>query len=207
MPAVKVCGITQAGDALALAFLGVWALGFIFVPGSPRFVHPETVRGIVGRLRGKVLTVGVFQNSSIREVQGIRDFCELDLVQLHGDEDPAFCERLGGRVIKAFGVGEGFSLKEVEEYLPRVSYVLFDTLKGERRGGTGEVFRWEVVAPFVSAASCPTIVAGGLTLENIPRLLRVLRPFALDVNSGFEIAPGRKNIQKVRELLVLLQGR
>lgn len=207
MPVVKVCGITEEEDAFALASLGVWALGFIFVPESPRFVDPGRVRNTVRHLRGRTLTVGVFQNAGLAEVQRIRDFCQLDLVQLHGEEDPAFCERLGGGIIKSFGVGEGFSLQVVEDYIFRVSYVLFDTLREGKKGGTGTPFPWENIVPFLEKSACPVIVAGGLTVENIPLLLQVFSPFALDVNSGVEIAPGKKDIRRVEKLLAILQGR
>lgn len=205
MPVVKVCGITERDDAVALAHLGVWALGFIFVPESPRYVNPEKVREIVAYLGGNVLTVGVFQNTPLSEVRRIRDFCGLDLVQLHGDEDPSFCERLGRGVIKAFGVGEGVFPEGIEEYLPWVSYVLLDTVHQGKRGGTGIQFPWQLAAPLVARLPRPVIVAGGLTVENVPRLLRVMRPFALDVNSGVERAPGKKDVEKVKEFLAIVQ--
>lgn len=190
---------------MALAHLGVWALGFIFVPGSPRCVDPEKVREIVACLGGNVLTVGVFQNAPLSEVRRIRDFCGLDLVQLHGDEDPSFCERLGNGVIKAFGIGEGVFPEGIEEYLPWVSYVLLDTVHQGKRGGTGVQFPWQLAAPLVVRLPRPVIVAGGLTVESVPRLLQVMRPFALDVNSGVEKAPGKKDVEKVKEFLAIAQ--
>ncbi len=206
MPAVKVCGITQKEDAMCLASLGVWALGFVFVPGSPRCVTPEKVRDIVHLLSGKVLTVGVFQNEDYREIERIRRFCGLDLVQLHGDEDPSLCRRLKKGVIKAFGVEESFPLRSVEAYKGCISYILFDTARGTKKGGTGVPFVWETIVPVVATSPHPVIVAGGLKVENIPSLLRVLRPFAVDVNSGVEIAPGVKDITKVRQIMDMVQG-
>lgn len=205
MPVVKVCGITGKDDAVSIARLGVWALGFVFVPESPRYVNPERVREIVASLGGRVLTVGVFQDTPLGEIQRIRSFCKLDLVQLHGEEDPSFCERLGGGVIKAFGVGEGALPEGVEEYIPWVSYVLFDTAYRGKKGGTGVPFPWQLVAPFVTRLPRPVIISGGLTVENVPRLLQVMRPFALDVNSGVEKAPGKKDVERVRELLAIVQ--
>lgn len=205
LPVVKVCGITEKDDAVAIAHLGVWALGFIFVPESPRYVHPERVREIVACLGGSVLTVGVFQNAPLGEVQRIRDFCGLDLVQLHGDEDPAFCERLGKRVIKAFGVGEEVLPEGVEEYIPWVSYILLDTVYRGKRGGTGVQFPWQRVAPLVARLPRPVIIAGGLRVENVSHLLQVMCPFALDVNSGVEKAPGKKDVEKVKEFLAIVE--
>lgn len=207
MPAVKVCGITEKSDALALAELGIWALGFIFVPRSPRYVDPGKVREIVSAIRGKVLTVGVFQDAPLSEVRRIRDFCGLDLVQLHGEEDPSFCERLGGGVIKTFGVSGDAPPEGVAEYLPWVSYVLFDTVYGGKRGGTGVPFPWQAIVPFAAALPRPVIVAGGLTAENVVLLLEHFRPFALDVNSGVEKAPGKKDVEKVKAFLAVLEGR
>ncbi|MGQ9622369.1 MAG: phosphoribosylanthranilate isomerase [Candidatus Caldatribacteriaceae bacterium] len=206
MLAVKVCGITRKGDALCLADLGVWALGFIFVPESPRFVHPELVRDVVRALSGRVITVGVFKDEDYGEVERIRRFCGLDFVQLHGDEDPVLCRKLGRGVIKAFGVGDDFSTECVGAYEGCVSYFLFDSARGRERGGIGAPFAWEKIVPFVKKSPHPVIVAGGLNAENIPRLLQVLRPFALDVNSGVELAPGVKDIARVREILRILQG-
>ena len=206
MLAVKVCGITRKSDALCLASLGVWALGFIFVPESPRFVRPELVRDVVRALSGRVITVGVFKDESYGEIERVRRFCGLDFVQLHGDEDPVLCCKLGGGVIKAFGVGDDFPPECVRAYEGCVSYLLFDSARGGKRGGTGVPFAWEKIAPFVAASPHPVIVAGGLNTENIPRLLQVLRPFALDVNSGVELAPGVKDIARVREILKILQG-
>lgn len=205
MPAIKVCGVTEKDDAVSIARLGVWALGFVFVPESPRYVDPEKVRDIVSCLRGKVLTVGVFQNASFGEVRHIRNFCGLDLVQLHGEEDPSFCERLGGGVIKTFGVGEGGFSWEVEEYIPWVSYILFDTVHAGKKGGTGVPFSWRLIVPLLGRVSCPVIVAGGLTAENVSYLLEEMHPFALDVNSGVERAPGKKDLQKVKEFIAVVQ--
>lgn len=205
MPVVKVCGITEKEDALSIASLGVWALGFIFVPESPRYVEPEKVRDIVSCLQGKVLTVGVFQNAPFGEVRRIRNFCGLDLLQLHGEEDPSFCERLGRGVIKAFGVGEGVFPENIEEYVPWVSYILFDTVHGGKRGGTGKPFPWKSIAHLLQSIPRPVIIAGGLTTENIVSLLEEIHPFALDVNSGVERAPGKKDLGKVKEFLAVVR--
>lgn len=205
LPVVKVCGITEKDDALSIARLGVWALGFIFVPESPRFVDPERVREIVSCLRGKVLTVGVFQNASFQEIRSIRNFCGLDLVQLHGEEDPSFCERLGKGVIKVFGVQEEMPPEGIEEYIPWISYVLFDTVCGGKKGGTGVPFPWQAVSSLLGQIPRPAIVAGGLTVENVSSLLERIRPFALDVNSGVEKAPGKKDVERVREFLAIVQ--
>ena len=201
MPKVKVCGIKEKSDALLLSELPLWALGFILVEDSPRFIPPEKVKEIVCSLPSRIIKVGVFQNQSIEEVEKLRDFCGFDLIQLHGQESPAFCEKLGKGVIKTFSVGEDFNVTIVEEYLPVVDFLLFDS----KKGGSGITFPWEKIKGITFPK--PIIIGGGLKEENIGQCLSLLHPFVLDLNSGVEVYPGKKDEIKVKRILEKIGGK
>lgn len=196
---VKVCGITSLEDARLIAELGIWALGFIFVPSSPRWVSPDTVREILKKTPSSLLSVGVFQDLPWQEVKKIREFCSLDLVQLHGEESPDCCQKLGKGVIKTFGVDENFRPDSVFEYQKVVDYYLFDTKKGRKSGGQGVPFDWTKIRNCRKVK--PFLIGGGLNQENILACIFQLSPFGVDLNSGVEIAPGKKDPQKVRQIV------
>ncbi|MDI3542754.1 MAG: phosphoribosylanthranilate isomerase [Candidatus Atribacteria bacterium] len=201
MPKVKVCGIKEKSDALLLSELPLWALGFILVEDSPRFIPPDKAKEIVRFLPSWIIKVGVFQNQSVEEVEKLRDFCDFDLVQLHGKESPAFCEKLGKGVIKTFSVGEDFDVAMVEEYLPVVDFLLFDS----KKGGSGLTFPWKKIKGINFPK--PIIIGGGLREENVWQCLSLLRPFALDLNSGVEVYPGKKDGVKVKRILEKIGGK
>ncbi|MEN3185524.1 MAG: phosphoribosylanthranilate isomerase [Atribacterota bacterium] len=207
MLAVKVCGIQTEEDAHSLAQMGVWALGFILVEGSPRWVNPEKARNLVHGIRSRVLTVGVFRDMGWKEVKQLVDFCSFDLVQLHGAESPSFCAHFPGRVVKAFGVDEKFEEKTVEEYRGVVRYFLFDTVRGTQGGGTGTPFPWIKVQKIVEGYEVPVIVAGGLGEENLPQLISLFHPFGVDLNSKVEERPGKKDLTKIQRILDWLRRR
>jgi len=202
--AVKVCGIKDFEDAVDIASLGVWALGFILVPQSPRFIEPREAKAVIHAVRKRVLTVGVFQDSSLQEIRDLRAFCGFDLVQLHGHESPSFCRRLQKGVIKAFGVDESFEAAMVQEYEGVVDYFLFDTKKGSRSGGTGVSFPWEKIQG-VTQKETPVIVAGGLNEKNLHTLLQAVIPFGVDFNSGVEKSPGKKDVRKIRKIMTAMK--
>lgn len=206
MLAVKVCGIQTEEDARNLAQMGVWALGFILVEGSPRRVSPDEARHLVEKIAGKVLTVGVFRDMDWREVTQIVRFCGFDLVQLHGAESPSFCAHFPGRVIKAFGVDEGFEEHLVEPYRGVARYFLFDAVKGNQSGGTGTSFPWRKIQKLVEG-EVPVIVAGGLGEENLAQLLSLFHPFGIDLNSKVEEKPGKKDLVTIQRILAWLKGR
>ena len=192
MPAfqIKICGITSPDDALEATRAGADALGLNFFPGSARFLRPELARQIVGALRGvPVLKVGLFVNSPPDAVARTCDELELDLVQLHGDEDPAYCSMLGERAIKALRVRGSTDLAEVDKYPCRA--VLLDGYENAGRGADGSGFDWRMVSVF--DAGLPIIVAGGLTPDNVGKAITTARPFGVDVSSGVEAAPGIKD--------------
>ena len=191
---VKICGMTQLKDALFAVEQGVDAVGFIFYKKSPRAVTMKTVREIITKLPPLVDTVGVFVNESAERVNKIADYCGLDLVQLHGEESPAFCRKIHRRVIKAFRVKDLQSIKQLEKF--PVSGFLLDTFSDDLHGGTGKTFDWNLALPAKKMG--PVILAGGLTPRNILQAVRQVRPYGVDVCSGVEKSPGIKDLEKVR---------
>lgn len=197
MVKVKICGITSLEDALAAVEAGADALGFVFYPPSPRHILPEQAAEIIRRLPPFVQTVGLFVNAELSIVNATADRCGLDVVQLHGDESPGYCESVRRRVIKAFRVRDISSLDSLPQY--QVSGCLLDAWSPAAPGGTGQSFNWEIAA--AAAAQRPIILAGGLTPDNVAEAVRRVQPYAVDVSSGVECAPGRKDIDKVRTFI------
>ncbi len=194
---VKVCGMTQLADARYAAEQGADAVGFIFYSKSPRAVTMKTAREIILQLPPFVDTVGVFVNETSDRVNKIAEYCGLDLVQLHGEESPAFCRKMHRRVIKAFRVKDLQSIKQLEKYA--VSGFLLDTYSDDLHGGTGKVFDWNLAHPAKKIG--PVILAGGLNPRNIGQAIRQVRPYGVDVCSGVEKEPGIKDSKKVRAFL------
>lgn len=194
---VKICGMTQLKDALFAVEQGVDAVGFIFYKKSPRAVTMKTVREIITKLPPLVDTVGVFVNESAERLNKVADYCGLDLVQLHGEESPAFCRKIHRRVIKAFRVKDLQSIKQLEKF--PVSGFLLDTFSDDLHGGTGKTFDWNLALPAKKMG--PVILAGGLTPRNILQAVRQVRPYGVDVCSGVEKSPGIKDLEKVRAFL------
>jgi phosphoribosylanthranilate isomerase len=195
---LKVCGVTSFEDARAAIDCGAEYLGFNFYPKSPRYIAPETVREIIERLPDDVVSVGVFVNEprpedvgEILRVSGAR------MAQLHGDESPDYCASVGSeRVIKALRVGDDFDARRVLDY--PASAVLLDAFDAKLYGGTGKTANWAVARE--AARLTKIFLAGGLSPENIVEAIRAVEPFAVDVNSGVESAPGRKGANKLRRL-------
>jgi len=194
---IKICGITEHCDTQAIVQQGVDALGFIFVKESPRYILPESARAIIRQLPPFIDTVGVFANEDPLEVNDIAQYCGLSLVQLHGSEPPEYCETIASAVIKAFRVQSSESLP-CAAYQGIVKGFLFDTYDKEKAGGTGETFDWQLLDTMEIPAGI--ILAGGLTAENIGAAIAAVRPYAVDVNSGVESSPGRKDIDKIIQL-------
>jgi len=195
---VKVCGMTDLGEAQAIAAMGVDALGFIFVKSSPRYVEPALARAIVATLPPFVNSVGVFLDEESSVVNEVTQFCGLSAIQLHGGESPAYCQGMNRPVIKAFRVKED-ALPDLAAYRHVVKGVLLDTYRPGQAGGTGETFNWAVVRRL--DIPCPLILAGGLSPDNIAAAIEQTSPCAVDVNSGVEISPGRKDLPAVARLL------
>jgi len=200
---VKVCGITNLDDAAYAADAGAWALGMIFAPESVRRCAPEDAEAIGSELRRRVELAGVFVNAELDEVAALADLCSLSLVQLHGDEGPAYCvevaRRTGAKVIKAVRARDQQSIRALGAYRDRVAFHLVDAYVEGMRGGTGETFAWDLLKDRHSAV--PLIVSGGITPDNAAGAVRELKPFAVDSASGTEASPGRKDPAKVSALL------
>ncbi len=196
---VKVCGITTSEDALAAVSEGVDALGFNFFAGSPRCVAPDAVLRIVSRLPPFVVRVGVFVNvPDTREVEETARAAAIQVLQLHGDESPQYCGKLSAwPLIKALRIGAG-TLPEGLERFP-VSAFLLDVRDDDLFGGTGKSFDWELASRI--GRERPVILAGGLNPRNVARAIRTVRPYAVDVCSGVEQSPGKKDIAKVHEFM------
>jgi phosphoribosylanthranilate isomerase len=194
---VKICGMTQLKDALFAVDQGATAVGFIFYNKSPRSVTMKAAREIIAKLPPFVDTVGVFVNETTERVNKVADYCGLDLVQLHGEESPAFCRKINRRVIKAFRIKDLQSFKKLEKY--SVSGFLLDTFSENLHGGTGKVFDWNLAHRAKKMG--PIILAGGLTARNICQAIRQVRPYGVDVCSGVEKEPGIKDPEKVRAFL------
>lgn len=193
MVKVKVCGITSIEDALAAVEAGADALGFVFFSKSPRNIFPEQAAAIIRCLPPFVQIVGLFVNEQLTVVNSIADQCGLDVVQLHGEETPEFCAGVKRRVIKAFRVKDQSSLDRLGDY--DVAACLLDAWSPAAYGGTGETFNWEIAA--AAAASQCIILAGGLTPENVAEAVATVKPYAVDVSSGVESAPGVKDREKI----------
>ncbi len=204
MTRVKICGITCREDALRAVAAGAWALGFVFHKKSPRYIGPYKARAIIRALPPFVTAVGVFVDQKEGAVKDIIDFCRLGTVQFHGAETPQYCRRFPGvKVIKAFRVGAGFDPDQVRSY-PTAAY-LFDTHVEGVPGGTGVPFDWKRIRR-VKDFGRPIILAGGLTALNVGEAVERLRPYAVDVSSGVESAPGRKDPRKLAALFDRLRA-
>ncbi|MFQ5881700.1 MAG: phosphoribosylanthranilate isomerase [Candidatus Methylomirabilales bacterium] len=194
---IKICGITNGSDAELAAEAGTDALGFIFVPGTPRYIDPDRARGIINDLPPFVTPVGVFADHPLEEVERLMTRCGFRTVQLHGSETPEYCRRLMGSVIKTFRVRGGRSLPGLEAY--RVNAYLLDTFVEGKLGGTGKTFPLEVASHANTFGR--VIVSGGLTPGNVGQVIRQIHPYGVDVSSGIEVSPGRKDPHKLRDFI------
>ena len=189
-------------DALLAADLGADALGFIFHPQSPRYVAPDAARAIIAQLPPFVLSVGVFVDEEAQVVRDLAARVGLDWLQLHGSEPPDYCRSLGRRVIKGFRIKDEASLAELAPYQGACQAFLLDTYKKGRIGGTGEAFDWHLARE--ARPYGPIILAGGLTPANVGRAVDVAQPQAVDVASGVEAAPGKKDPEKLKAFFASL---
>ncbi|MBA4397932.1 MAG: phosphoribosylanthranilate isomerase [Syntrophus sp. (in: bacteria)] len=203
MTQIKICGITRRTDALTAAACGADALGFIFYEASPRHVTPETARMICCDLPKRVVRVGVFVNEDASRIMEIVDFCGLDMIQLHGDEPPEYCRRFPAELlIKAVSFqGEG-DPAALADYPVRA--ILLDQREAGRFGGTGKPSDWNWAGCIT--ALYPLILAGGLHAGNIEAAIRIAAPDAVDINSGVEHAPGKKDPEKVSRIMEIIRS-
>lgn len=193
MVRVKICGITNIEDARHAVASGADALGFVFFSASPRHVSPEKARSIIAALPPLVTTVGLFVNETPDRVRMIAKVCGIDVLQLHGDESPAACDYSPYRVIKALRVKDAASIAQHSAY--RTSGLLLDAWCPDHYGGTGKRFDWELATEL--ARQRTLLLAGGLTPDNVAAAVTTVRPWAVDVSSGVEAAPGKKDPELV----------
>ncbi len=205
-PKIKLCGITSLDDARLAADVGAWAIGLIFWPRSPRRCDPGVAAEIGAALRRRVEVVGVFVNPPLEQLARAAEDVQLTTIQLHGDEGPTFCaeaaRRTGCKVIKAARVRSGADIQALVPF--HTDYHLLDSHVEGRRGGSGETFDWELAR--AHRGSVPVILSGGLRPENVAEAIAAVRPFAVDVASGVEASPGRKDPDKLKAFANAVAG-
>ncbi len=199
---VKICGFTNYDDAIAAAEMGADMLGFNFYPKSPRYIKPEDAAKIIDQLPAYVDTVGLFVNDTFEHIEKIADECSLDWVQFHGDEPPDFCEQfetLNVKTIKAIRVKDDNDIKRAEEYF--TDAVILDAFDPKKYGGTGLTFDWNIIGNI----SKRIFLAGGINVENIMKAID-LGVYGIDVCSGVESRPGKKDHAKMRKLFDIIMN-
>ena len=201
MVKVKICGITSMEDAQVAVAAGADALGFVMYRKSPRHVEPAAVRSIVAELPPFVLPIGVFVNEDPLMVRDLMDECGLTLAQLHGDESPSYCENLGRPSLKAIRLKDRGSFLALAEMRGRANVrgFVIDAFSDQAYGGTSRTVDWALAHE--AARASPVLLAGGLTPANVAEAIHVVRPYGVDVSSGVEERPGKKDPAKVRAFI------
>lgn len=214
---VKICGLTNVEDALVAVEAGADLLGFILYPKSPRYVEPERLREILREIRQSASsthhlprTVGVFVNEPIERMTELLDQTELDYAQLHGDEAPDLLRHLPGRAFKALRpTNEPEALQAAQTFAPLGPQagptLMIDAFDLTAYGGTGKQADWQAAAA-VARQTPGLLLAGGLTTETVATAIRTVQPWGVDVSSGVEAAPGRKDHARVRAFVAVAKG-
>lgn len=196
IPKVKICGITNLKDAEAAISYGADLLGFNFYPKSPRYIHPAEAQKIINKLPAFMRIVGLFINETFEHIRGVMDECYMNMIQLHGDESPKFCESLSGlnvRTIKAIRVKDYKDIKAAEKYF--TDAVLLDAFDPNKYGGTGLKFDWNIIGNMDKRI----FLAGGINPENVVEAVK-LGVYGIDICSGIESSPGKKDLKKMKQL-------
>jgi len=194
---VKICGLTRLQDVSASVEAGADALGFVFAPLSSRVLDSSTASALVSGTPAFIDRVGLFQDQSDEEVGRILDEVPLSLLQFHGSEPASFCRKFGLPYIKAVSMGLEGALRHAEAEFADAAGLVLDSHEPGKPGGTGLAFDWSLV----QACSLPVIIAGGLTVTNVFEAIRKMRPWAVDVSSGVEAAPGVKDSELIKEFI------
>lgn len=199
MTKIKICGITNKRDAIAAAGLRPDMMGFVFYNGSKRYVEPKVVRDIANELPPFITKVGVFVDLDKNKVLEIAEECSLDMLQFHGDEAPDYCAGFENsyKVIKAFRIKDGDSLKGINDY--NADFYMLDTYSSKEKGGTGESFDWKIIESFEFLR--PVILSGGLTPYNVRDAIEKFSPYGVDVSSGVEVSPGKKDAPLMKKFV------
>jgi len=192
--AVKICGITRLEDALAAARAGADAIGLVFHAASPRHVSAAGAAEIMRGLPPEITTVGLFVNAPADEVRAVLAEAPVELLQFHGEESPEFCRQFGRPYVKAVRMGSGVNLIQYARNYHDAKALLLDALVEGVQGGSGITFDWSLIPHDLSL---PIILSGGLTPENVTEAVRRVRPLAVDVSSGVELARGIKDASKI----------
>jgi phosphoribosylanthranilate isomerase len=195
---VKICGITNLPDALIAAEAGADALGFVFYERSPRAISLKEAAGIISGLPASILKVGLFVNAPPDQVSRTIHECGLNLLQFHGDESPDYCLQFGVPSMKAFRLVDAKSLEALPAY--KTHAWLLDSWSPDKVGGTGQTFNWDLAVQAMKYKQ-RIFLAGGLTPENVSDAIHRVHPYAVDVSSGVESAPGKKDPHKVSSFI------
>ncbi len=196
---IKICGITNKEDALHAASLNVDMLGFVFYKKSKRYVKPKVVRDIANELTPEISRVGIFVDEKKERVREIAEDASLNMLQFHGDETPAYCASFKDdyKIIKAFRLKDRKGLKDINDY--DTDFYLLDTYIPDTIGGTGRVFDWKILEDYEFLK--PIILSGGLNPKNIKGALKAVAPYAVDVSSGIESSPGKKDFELMKKFV------
>lgn len=199
MVRVKICGITNLGDALAAVRVGSDALGFLFYKKSPRYISPGKASRIIAKLPRRLIKIGVFVNARESQIRRIARLCKLDMLQFHGDESPEFCDKFKDyKVIKAIRIRSRRDLKNLSRY--KTFAFLFDTFVKSRRGGTGEKFNWRLLME-IDQPERTIFLSGGLNAKNVRKAIEIVRPDWVDVSSSVELIRGKKDRRKLNDFI------
>jgi len=200
---IKICGITSAADAEAAVQAGADALGLMFFPGSPRHISLEMAQAISRSLPPYILRTGVFADPDPSDVFAAIQQCQLNLLQFHGNETPEFCLQFGLMTMKAFRMKNADSLLALTAF--HTDAYLLDSHVAGKPGGTGETFNWDLALEAKKFGK-PIFLAGGLTPQNVAEAVRKVQPFGVDVSSGVEQSPGKKDAKKMRDFVAAVRG-
>lgn len=221
MTKIKICGITRKEDALLCLELGAWAVGFIFVPDTPRYISPKEAAVIINTLESegensKIAKVGVFLDESLEEIVRVSRIAKITKIQLHGEESPEFCasvkKETGLEIIKAFRVKNSIvpistiEIEKIKSYRETASLILLDSFSEKAAGGTGEAFDWGIaveIKKILDKAGIPLILAGGIDARNLQMALKTVSPFAVDVSSGVESEMSKKGVKDRQKIVKL----
>jgi len=195
---VKICGITRLEDALTAIEAGVDALGFVFYPPSPRNISVARAREIVANLPPFVTTVALFVDAEREHIAEVVRQVQIDLIQFHGNESPAYCAEHGRPWIKAIRMKEGVDLLQLSEAYHHAAALLLDAYRSGVPGGTGDSFDWQRIPPDLASR---IVLAGGLDAENVAAAIRSVRPYAVDVSGGVELSNGIKDQDKIKQFM------
>jgi len=202
MTKIKICGITNLEDALIACKLGADVLGFIFSPKSQRQIAPDRAEQIISKIPPFIKSVGVFVNQSTEDIKKLQKRCGFDVIQLHGNESPTFCNSFKQKVIKAIHIEDKSDLFKMTEY--KVSAFVLDTKVKGMFGGTGKTFDWQLAIEAKKLG--PVILSGGLTPENVAEAIGKVEPYAVDVATGVEVQPGIKDPDKLQAFIESAKG-